>query len=64
MSKKSIVDIIESNKKTLRAEYQRGYIAGFAEGKKRSTEEFIEDLKPYGNNVKSLRVKWEAKKNE
>ena len=44
-SKKSIVEIIEENKKTLLAEYQKGYLAGFKEAEKRSIEEFLEDLK-------------------
>jgi len=41
----SIIDIIESNKKTLRAEYQKGYIIVFKEGEKRAISEFLKDLK-------------------
>jgi len=41
----SIIDIIESNKKTLRAEYQKGYIIGFKEGEKRAISEFLQNWK-------------------
>lgn len=35
MSKKSLPEIIEENKRILRREYERGYLAGFKEAEKR-----------------------------
>ena len=45
MSEKSLPEIIEENKRVLRAEYEKGYLVGFKEAEKRSIGEFLEDLK-------------------
>jgi len=41
----SIIEQIEKNKKILRAEYQKGYIAGSEKTKQELIEEFLEFLR-------------------
>ena len=72
MSKKSIIEIIESNKKTLRKEFQRGYLVGFKEAEKRTAKEFLDDLdefelKRYSDmirTIKRLRKKYQKRVKE
>lgn len=66
MSEKSLPEIIEENKRFLRAEYEKGYLVGFKEAEKRSIGEFISDLNSVlikGSFLK-IKKKWEARKNE
>lgn len=44
MSKESLTEIMENNKKILRAEYQRGYIAGSEKTRKDTIAELLKDL--------------------
>lgn len=44
-NKKSLTEIIEENKRILRAEYEKGYLAGFKEAESRNIEVFLEFLK-------------------
>jgi len=59
----SIIEQIEKNKKILRAEYQKGYIAGSEKTRQELIEEFLEDMgfdgECYKMSIKN-HEKWEG----